>query len=181
MNETKPPPRVGDIAADVRHLLAHRVSRLVTARPYLLGGLAVACLLAVFLAWRRGPGEAESIRRVFHQDRILAERIGKKVGLMDQYWDGSAIVAELAGEMDRIDLEGCPRDFQSSYKKHVGAWAAVARVKSSNEGLNGFLKSFLTVGSSIIPAISEANGAMAQVQETWAELQQVAIRHGVAP
>lgn len=192
MDGNKPPVRVSDIASDVWNLVCYWAMRAWSARSFRYSGIGTACVLALFLAWPRGPSRAdleqarlratqEAIKRVIHDDHVLSEHAAQRVGLLDQYWDGSTIVSELAGQMDLVDLEGCPQDFQLAYKKHVAAWASLGRVKASHEGFNGFIKGFLTSGLSAIPAFSEIERAASDVQSTWSEVQQVAIRHGVAP
>jgi hypothetical protein len=103
----------------------------------------------------------------------------QKVGLLDRYWDGSALVAEHAGRLDAIDLGGCPRDFQGAYKRYVSAWTALARVKASNEGLNGALKGYFSAGLAVLPAMQEVERALKDVDDSSSELRQVAIGHGI--
>lgn len=180
--KTKPPPGAADIAAAVQHFVTYWVAKAWAAKPYSYYGIAAACVLAVVIVWPRGHGtEQEAIRRVICQNNVLVEEVVQKAGLMDKYWDGSGLVWELVERLDAIDLTGCPPDFQSAYKKHVAAWASLARVKGNNEGVNGFIKGFMTVGLSVIPAMSQIEGAGGEVMATGSEVQQVAIRHGVAP
>ena len=122
-----------------------------------------------------------AIREVIRQDKAIGEEVGQKVGVVEQYWDSSPLVREIAARMDAIDLSGCPQDFQIAYKRHVFAWASMAQVKASNEGLNGFLKGFFTGGLAAIPAMSEVESAAKQIQATWLEVQETAIKHGVTP
>jgi hypothetical protein len=189
---TQPVPDFGDIASSIRRLAAHWVGMVWAERQYRNVGIGVVCVLAALLLWPRGPSredvekarvlaEQRAIRQVLDQDKALGQQIAQRVGVMDQFWDGSALVAEFAGRMDSVDLGGCPQDFQMAYKRHVAAWAAVARAKASNEGFNGAIKGFFTVGLSVLPAMSEVNQAMKEVQSSWSEVQQAAIRHGVAP
>ena len=162
------------------------------AKTFCVTGIGLTCLLAVFMLWQRGPSQADierarllaeqnAIRGVFEQDKTLGQEIGQKIGFLDKYWDGSVLVGELAGKMNRLDLSGCPQDFQLAYKRHATAWAALANVKASNEGFQGFLKGFLTAGLSVVPAIKDMDLAMQEIRSSWLEVQQVAIRHGVAP
>ncbi len=189
---TQPIPDLGQIVAGIRHLAAHWIARVWAERQYRNLGIGAVCVLAALVLLSRGPGredaeqarvfaEQRAIRLVIDEDRALGHEIGQKVGIMDQYWDGSALVAELSDRMDAVDLGGCPQDFQLAYKRHVAAWGAVARVKAGNEGLNGAVKGFFTAGLAVIPAMSAAEEAMKEVQSSWSEVQQAAIRHGVAP
>ncbi len=191
-HRTTPAPDLGEIAAGIRHLAVYWAGRAwagIRTRDLVIG---VACVLAAFLLWPRGPGredaekaraiaEQRAIREVIAQDKALGQQLAQRVGFMDKYWDGSSLVAEFAGRMDSIELGGCPRDFQLAYKRHVAAWRAMASVKASNEGFSGALKGFFTAGLAMIPAMSEMEQVMKEVHASWAAVQQAAIHHGVAP
>lgn len=188
MEMNEPPPSLADIATGVRRLASHWTARARSGPIYRNAGIGAACLLAVLVLWPRGPSpqdvakaEQAAIRGVLGRDRAISQEVAQNAGFMDQYWDGSGMISGLASRMDRIDLTGCPQDFQVAYKKHMSAWAGVAMVKASNEGFNGAIKGFFTVGLSAIPAMSEMDRALKEVNSSWSEVQQAAIRHGVAP
>lgn len=105
----------------------------------------------------------------------------KKMGFKEKYWNASKVLAEWSEKMDAIDLNGCPQDFQAAYKKHVAAWKALAYFQSNNAGLMGFLKSFATAGVLAVPILIENDHVGKEVNATFAELKQIAIKHGVAP
>jgi hypothetical protein len=192
MDTKETPPSLGDVAVAARRLAAHRAAGARDRPIYRDSAIGAACLIAALAAWPRGPGprdveaararaEQAAIREVLGRDEACAQEAAQGAGFLDQYWDGSALVSGLASRMDAIDLSGCPQDFQAAYKKHVLAWASVAQVKASNEGFSGAIKGFFTAGFSMLPAMSDMDRALGEVRSSWSEVQQAAIRRGVAP
>lgn len=122
-----------------------------------------------------------AIGRVLKEDSALSASVLQNANWLDKNWDGSGLVLTLVARMDQIDLSGCPTDFQHAYKCHVAAWGNLARVKRSNEGLNGCVKAFLTAGLSAIPAMNDMDTSSKEIQTTWQEVQRISIDHGVTP
>lgn len=170
------PPGLKVIAAALQTYIRNWVN----LHPYwTFGGAGLFGL--ILIGQILSPSSGQAIRTVIDQDKAISQQISQRVGVLDTYWNGSSLVAEMSNRMDAIDLTGCPQDFQFAYKRHVAAWAAVARVKGGNEGLNGAIKGFFTGGLSIFPAWSELDLAMSEVSESWKQVQRAAIAHGVSP
>lgn len=144
----------------------------------------IICMAAWWL-WPKGDSKSNSaqshIRRVFQQDKAISKESEKKMGFKEKYWNATKVLAEMAEQLDAIDLNGCPQDFQAAYKKHVDAWKARVQFESSNTGMSGTLKNFIT-GGLLTPSIfKEGDSAIKQVNATFAEVKQIAIRYGVVP
>jgi len=122
-----------------------------------------------------------SIRNVLKEDAALPELVMSNAGPLDKYWDGSMLVMDIVGRMKKIDISGCPSDFQVAYKRHIAAWEAVACVKRNYEGWNGFLKGLLSLGKSVVTTQSAYDESQRELQSTWSEVERVAIKHGVVP
>lgn len=154
-----------------------------TVRLLVIWGL-ILCIGA-WLLLPKSKDKSEStqfhIRRVFQQDKAIAYEMENKLGFIEKFWNASAVLAEWSAKMDAVDLTGCPQEFQAAYKKHVAAWKALAYFQSNNAGLKGFLKSFATAGVLAVPIMLENDQVGKEVNATFAELKQIAIKHGVAP
>jgi hypothetical protein len=118
-------------------------------------GPVLVVIIAIIAGWFLWSNYAtkQSIRRVLAEDAAIPALVMQKAGVLDKYWDSSGLVADLVSRMDRIDISGCPTDFQLAYKRHVSAWSTMARTKGSYEGWSGFLKGFFTGGIVVLPAL----------------------------
>jgi hypothetical protein len=54
-------------------------------------------------------------------------------------------------------------------------------VHGANEGLNGMIKTFFTAGTYLVKANADLDLAIKDMQNTWSEIEQIAIKYGVAP
>lgn len=135
-----------------------------------LAGLVIWLVLPEISARR-------AIREVLRSDGEIT--VSMKKPLEGMHWDSSEVFNDAASRRDRIDLSGCPQDFQLAYKNYVGACVEVARVQKSYQGWNGFVKGYLMPGISIAKGMSEQEAAEKRLDSSWQALQESSIRHGV--
>lgn len=111
---------------------------------------------------------------------------------------GASSVAPIVDKMRSIDLTACPNDFREAYVRHIHAWELALEVEneikqftadnnSASKMIEAFVRGFffdlsvVTEGYTVQKAIEEKyRTATAQVQLTYREVEQVAVRHGVA-
>jgi hypothetical protein len=130
----------------------------------------------------RREKEAEAIRSVCKQAKAIARQWAAKARFWKELcWGSSGRILEIARQLDAIDLNGCPQDFQAAFKKNIAALEELGRVMSNNEGLPGFTKNLLTFGQAYPAAMKDLDEAEKAVDSTDSDIQQCAIRHGVAP
>jgi hypothetical protein len=121
-----------------------------------------------------GFGHRKNIERVLQQDAALNAEIAEEAGLLDVAWDQSGVVGRYVSGLRRIDLRGCPDDFQDAFRKHIEAWAAYESVARSYGGVSGFVKGFLSGGLAVLGAYSEGDAAQKEIETTWQEVLRIA-------
>lgn len=155
------------------------------ARPKRRGLLIVVCILVGPLilggagagAWFwfiENPTGRSSIERVLREDAALHAEISREVGVLDVVWDQSEATGRYVSGLRKIDLQGCPPEFQDAFRNHIQAWAAYERTARSYGGFSGFIKGFLTGGLAVIGAASEADAAQREIASTWDEVLRIA-------
>ncbi len=80
--------------------------------------------------------------------------------------------------MRRIDLSGCPPDFQKAFRDHIQAWAEMESLTLTNSGFNIVFKSALTFGAAAGDAYFRIDSAEQRITSTWHEVLRIAGQYG---
>jgi uncharacterized protein YceK len=154
--------------------------------------LAVASVAFVALAALSGCGSATSdstssvqAKRQRYADAITAVLARDKqlsdwaVTEIEKGANAPAVLQLCVDEMRKIDLTGCPAEFQQAYLKHVYAWSEVPPLMRKYEGVRGFFTALLEGAAGTYDGDAEAKRIQKGIRDTLLEVETIALRYGV--
>jgi hypothetical protein len=120
----------------------------------------------------------QAIRRVISEDRELGRRRNPNQG--EKMLEHVRRIELYCDQAEKIDLNGCPADFQASYKKHIGTWRELPKCIRASLGKEDL--EAVDVGSYQV-AIGKNDNAVKnaneQIKLSWDDVERVAETHGV--
>ena len=121
-----------------------------------------------------------TIERVLAADKGLYERLAAEATLLDVAWDKSGITGRYYVGLQKIDLSGCPDDFQAAFREHIRAWLGYAEFAARYGGFRGFFRGFFSPNplGTVVTAASEASEAEQKIRSTWDEVTRLARKYG---
>lgn len=100
--------------------------------------LALLLLIVALGCCTRKKSESEAITKVLEYDKFVGARAADILAPLkgDSEEDRRKVVevvARVAANMRKAPIEGCPKDFQDAYLRHIDAWTALddSRISST--------------------------------------------------
>lgn len=130
--------------------------RQFSARLSVLLGAALIVSLAIWFS--SAPAyEIRAMKAVRGEKEKLTERMELKCreyeasGLKKLTVPHTAF-SDYAAALQRIDLRGCPTEFQNAFREYANAWADFGEAVERNSGAQGIIRAVMTDGLSVLDA-----------------------------
>ena len=101
--------------------------------------------------------------------------IGRALRLDSAYAATSATESDYAANLNLISVEACPEEFQEAFADYLAAWDDLATLDPDDAEE----PSFLERAGALVGLVATRDSALADIEDAWAEIEQVAIEYGV--
>ena len=79
----------------------------------------------------------------------------------------------------KINMTGCPLDFQMAYLEHIQAWESLMRSCASGDLLVPLLELLVLKQMPDIPDSTEERPIQNEIAQTWDRIERIALSYGV--